>query len=303
MVPLAGAARTLAPLLLLVGAVGAAVNGNTSRFDVVVYDASSGGVMAAVAAGRHGSKTALLCASWPACFHEGGRIIGGMSGGGLGQTDIGGHTEIIGGLAREFYERNRQHYESAQQPIVAAVSGASSCRLPAQGCNATYNLEPHVAQSIFTTMLNDAGVKVFFAAQVEKVTKQGSAVTTIALTDGNVYQAKVFIDASYVSSCLSLSRCPRIRAEILRLGIAVDEVFAAVHWRLNLLPNAPRRKVTCSRVQRLPTSSGVNPTPRSKRVWLVVRSALTRISSTLRWILSTPPGKCCRCSRRLIALL
>ena len=110
MVPLAGAARTLAPLLLLVGAVGAAVNGNTSRFDVVVYDASSGGVMAAVAAGRHGSKTALLCASWPACFHEGGHNIGGMSGGGLGQTDIGGHAEIIGGLAREFYERNRQHY-------------------------------------------------------------------------------------------------------------------------------------------------------------------------------------------------
>jgi 2-polyprenyl-6-methoxyphenol hydroxylase-like FAD-dependent oxidoreductase len=174
--------------------------GETSQYDVVVYDATSGGVMAAVAAGRHGSKTALLCASWPACFPEGGHIIGGMSGGGLGQTDIGGHTAIIGGFAREFYERNRRHYESAQH-TVSAASGASSCRLPAQGCNATYNLEPHVAQSIFHDMLNDAGVKVFFAAQVEKVSKQGSAVTTIALTDGSVYQAKVYIDASYVRSC------------------------------------------------------------------------------------------------------
>ena len=210
--PLAAAAPTLAPLLLLFGAVRADMSADTSQFDVVVYDATSGGVMAAVAAGRHGSKTALLCASWPACFPEGGHIIGGMSGGGLGQTDIGGHTEIIGGLAREFYERNRQHYESAQ-PTVPAVSGGSSCRLPAQGCNATYNLEPHVAQSIFASMLNDAGVKIFFAAQVETVTKQGSAVTTIALTDGSVYQAKVFIDASYVSSYRSFS-CAALKFEL-----------------------------------------------------------------------------------------
>ena len=180
--------------VLLVGAVGAAV---ADTYDVVVYDATSGGVMAAVAAGRHGSKTALLCASWPACFPEGGHIIGGMSAGGLGQTDIGGHTEIIGGLAREFYERNRQHYGQAQHEA-SAESGAANCRLPTQGCNATYNLEPHVAQSIFAAMLNEAGVKVYFAAQVQTVTKQGSAVATIALTDGSVYQAKVFIDASYV---------------------------------------------------------------------------------------------------------
>ena len=51
-------------------------------------------------------------------------------------------------------------------------------------------------------MLNEAGVKVFFAAQVQTVTKQGSAVTTIALTDGSVYHANVFIDASYVRSSL-----------------------------------------------------------------------------------------------------
>ena len=178
--------------------VGAAV---AETYDVVVYDATSGGVMAAVAAGRHGSKTALLCASWPACFPEGGHIIGGMSAGGLGQTDIGGHTEIIGGLAREFYKRNRQHYGQAQH-VASAESGAENCRLPTQGCNATYNLEPHVAQSIFAAMLNEAGVKVFFAAQVQTVTKQGSAVTTIALTDGSVYRANVFIDASYVRSSL-----------------------------------------------------------------------------------------------------
>ena len=59
----------------------------TSVFDAIVYDATSGGVTAAVAAARHGLHTALLCAAWPACFPEGGKRIGGMSSGGLGQTD------------------------------------------------------------------------------------------------------------------------------------------------------------------------------------------------------------------------
>jgi 2-polyprenyl-6-methoxyphenol hydroxylase-like FAD-dependent oxidoreductase len=186
-----------AAALLLLPALGSAVG-----YDVVVYDASSGGVMAAVAAGRHGAKTALLCASWPACFPEGGHIIGGMSGGGLGQTDIGSHAEIIGGFAREFYERNRHHYLQSSA-AVNSTGKSPGCRLPSASCNATYNLEPHVAQGIFTAMLSEAGVKVFFGAQVEQVTKQRTAVTAITLTDGSVYHAKVFIDASYEGDLFS----------------------------------------------------------------------------------------------------
>lgn len=121
-----------------------------------------------------------------------------MSAGGLGQTDIGGHTEIIGGFAREFYERNRLHYDSVAQNVASTATGGKNCRLPTLGCNATYNLEPHVAQSIFAAMLQEGGVTVTFGAQVETVTKQETAVTSITLTDGSVYQAKVFIDASYV---------------------------------------------------------------------------------------------------------
>jgi 2-polyprenyl-6-methoxyphenol hydroxylase-like FAD-dependent oxidoreductase len=174
--------------------------GRSSRYDVVVYDATSGGVIAAVASARHNATTALLCASWPACFPEGGHIIGGMSGGGLGQTDIGQHTEIIGGFAREFYERNRRHYGAT---TASAKVEPGNCRLPSPGCNATYNLEPHVAQGIFKAMLSEAGVDVFFGAQVESVAKRGSTITAITLTDGSVYQAKVFIDAGYEGDLFS----------------------------------------------------------------------------------------------------
>lgn len=68
--------------LILLGLVTVAA----AQIDVVVYDATSGGVMAAVAAARHGAKVVLVCASWPACFEEGGKRVGGMSSGGLGQV-------------------------------------------------------------------------------------------------------------------------------------------------------------------------------------------------------------------------
>lgn len=58
MPPAVAQAMSIACALLL-GAV-AAVDAATSAYDVVVYDATSGGVMAAVAAGRHGSHTALV---------------------------------------------------------------------------------------------------------------------------------------------------------------------------------------------------------------------------------------------------
>jgi hypothetical protein len=78
-----------------------------------------------------------------------------MSSGGLGQSDIGGQPDIIGGFALEFYERNRARYANENY-----IENSAACRLPAQGCNATYNLEPHVAESIYNAMLQESGVLV-----------------------------------------------------------------------------------------------------------------------------------------------
>lgn len=155
-------------------------------YDVVVYDASSGGVVAAVASARHGAKTLLICASWPACFHSGGRRVGGMSSGGLGQTDFGGCSERIGGIANEFYSRNRQHYghlvdttnPETNNQATATLTAKSECRLPAPDCNQTFNLEPHVAQSIFMAMLEEAGVDIMFGAQVVDASFSGNSSAT-----------------------------------------------------------------------------------------------------------------------------
>jgi len=171
-------------------------------YDVVVYDATSGGVMAAVSASRKGLNTLLLCASWPSCFDEGGRRLGGMTSGGLGQTDIGDTGPYIGGLAREFYHRNWKHYNTTSHLYAHSIN-SDSCRLPSGKCNITYNVEPHVAASIFEDMLEDAGVSIRYNSQVVEVNKfsspRGGAerIHSIVTADAATIEGKVFIDASY----------------------------------------------------------------------------------------------------------
>lgn len=172
------------------------------NYDVVVYDATSGGVMAAVSASRKGMKTLLLCASWPSCFDEGGKRVGGMSSGGLGQTDIGNTWPFIGGLAWEFYHRNWDYYNASRR-LVWNSTDSESCRLPSANCAVTYNIEPHVGARIFEDMLREAGVTVRYNSQVVKVSKSmhpGNTtprIRSISMSDGALIEGTVFLDASY----------------------------------------------------------------------------------------------------------
>ena len=89
--------RNLVPLLL--GAAFCAMA--AERFDVVVYGATSGGAIAAIAAAKEGARVALL---------EPGRHAGGMLTGGLGRTDMDRQESVIGGYSREFFERAGKYY-------------------------------------------------------------------------------------------------------------------------------------------------------------------------------------------------
>src|SRR5687768_445304 len=75
------------------------VHAQTAEFDIVVYGGTSGGVAAAVQAAHTEKKVVLL---------EFGSHLGGMTSGGLGQTDIG-NKAAIGGISREFYRRVGKH--------------------------------------------------------------------------------------------------------------------------------------------------------------------------------------------------
>ena len=176
---------TLALAAFVVGAATAA-----SQSDVVVYGATSAGVAAAVQAARLGKSVLLL---------EPGRHVGGLTSGGLGRTDIG-NKGAIGGIAREFYRRVYRHYLDAaawkhetREQYVARAKGFVDA-------DTMWGFEPHVAEEILRAMLAEAGVKPVFQERLDLmrgVHKQGTRIISIAMESGNVYAAKVFIDACY----------------------------------------------------------------------------------------------------------
>lgn len=145
----------------------------TSSFDVAIYGATAGGVLAAVAASREGIRVVLL---------DPGRHVGGMVSGGLGWTDLGDH-HVIGGMALEFYERVARHYGVDTWSVLGP--------------------EPHVAERILGDWLREAGVAVAFDARLHRVEKEGRAIRRIVAESGEVFAGRVFIDASYEGDLLA----------------------------------------------------------------------------------------------------
>src|SRR4051812_22338502 len=133
--------------------------------DIIVYGGTSGGVAAAVQAARAGKRVVLL---------EFGTHLGGMTSGGLGQTDIG-NKAAIGGISREFYQRVGKHY----------------------GKDEAWTFEPHVAEDIFFQMVNEAGVTLYLSQRLATVRKEGARIREITMESGRAFRAKIFIDASY----------------------------------------------------------------------------------------------------------
>ena len=76
---------------------------------VVVYGATPAGVVAALAAARHGQSVALV---------EESRHVGGMMSGGLVATDIGDRA-TVGGLADEFFKRVSKYYRAGVRRTLA----------------------------------------------------------------------------------------------------------------------------------------------------------------------------------------
>ena len=140
--------------------------------DVCVYGGTSAGVIAAYTAAKSGKKVLLI---------EPSRHLGGLSSGGLGQTDIGNKYAITG-VARDFYRRVGQHYDKFEQ----------------------WTFEPHVAERLFNYYIKRANVPVWLEHRLVKVQKQGEKIQAIEVTASEskgekvrMVKAKMFIDCTY----------------------------------------------------------------------------------------------------------
>ena len=149
----------------------AACSSPQAEYDVCVYGGTSAGVIAAYAVAKQGKKVLLV---------EPGYRLGGMTSGGLGQTDIG-NKQVVKGLALDFYRR----------------VGATYGRLE------SWIFEPSVAESIFKDYISRGNVEVLYGHRIVDAKQQGASITSINvesvenLTQTKSIAAKVFIDCSY----------------------------------------------------------------------------------------------------------
>lgn len=135
------------------------------KVDVCIYGASSAGVTAAVELRRRCKTVALL---------QPGKFIGGLTTGGLGETDFG-KKHVIGGMSRQFYADCGKAYGKSEE----------------------WKFEPHVAMGVYEQWLKDHQVEVHFCQYIDRVEKQGNRITAVTMLGGLRVEAKQFIDCSY----------------------------------------------------------------------------------------------------------
>ena len=144
-----------------------------TKYDLVVYGATAGGIMTAVSGARMGLSVALL---------EPGRHIGGMVSGGLSHTDVG-RREVIGGAALEFYWRAGTYYG-----------------LPQYLQEFAWYVEPKVAERIFRDLLQEAGVTLLLEHRLREnngVQHRDGMISSIETENGAQFSAKIFADCTY----------------------------------------------------------------------------------------------------------
>lgn len=162
--------------------------------DIIVYGGTSSAVAAATEAARIGRSVILVSPD---------RHLGGMTASGLGFTDTG-NKEVIGGIAREFYQLIYAHY---QNDTVWRWQKKSEYGNVGQGNPAIdgdkrtmWIFEPHAAEEAFEEMISKNHITVFrdeWLNRVNGVIKKDGRILSITTLSGKTFTGKEFIDATY----------------------------------------------------------------------------------------------------------
>jgi hypothetical protein len=173
------------------------VTAHAETLDIVVYGGTSAGIVAGIQAAREGRSVVVL---------EPTAHTGGLTTGGLGQTDIG-NKQVIGGISREFYRGIRAHYRDPanwQEPDQYADDGQTRTD-PNE--DAKWTFEPSAAQAVFARMIGEAGLEVRTGQRLVRdgsgVEKDGARIVAIRMEDGTRIAGRVFIDATYEGDLLA----------------------------------------------------------------------------------------------------
>ena len=162
--------------------------------DIIIYGGTSAAISAAVEAKRSGKSVIVVSPD----IH-----LGGLSSGGLGYTDTGDKS-VIGGLAREFYHRVWQHYNTTeawnwQKKEEYGNKGQGTIAM--DGENRTmWIFEPHVAEKVFEDLVAEEQIRVDRDEWLDRkngVEMKDGNIVSITTLSGKKYSGKMFLDTTY----------------------------------------------------------------------------------------------------------
>ena len=179
------------------------------RFDVVIVSGSSGGVGAAIGAGRMGVRVALI---------EDTPVLGGMLANGVSNIDSYSY-ESLSGVFEEFRQAVKQHYLPlfdtdpffrAADRMPRHIDGRS---FAAHEAREGGRWEPHVADAIFKKMIAALpNVSVYYRRYATGVVRSGRrviGVTTSSDTgDPITFYAKAIVDATHEGDIAAWAGAP-----------------------------------------------------------------------------------------------
>ncbi len=175
-------------------------------YDIVIYGGTSAGVAAAVQAKRMGKSVLLI---------EPTDRLGGLTTGGLGQTDIG-NKAAVGGIAREFYQAIKKHYSTPEAWVWQKQDEYQSQGQSRSGADedAMWTFEPHVALKIYQQWIDEYQIPVVYSQRLDR---SGGVISTrslppriigIRMESGETFRGRTFIDATYEGDLMAAANVP-----------------------------------------------------------------------------------------------
>lgn len=173
----------------------------TKSYDVVVYGGTSAGIASAIQSSRMGKSVVLV---------EPGKRLGGLTTGGLGQTDIG-NKHVVGGISREFYQNIGKYYQIPenwkwQERSDYVDEGQTRTE---KDEDAMWTFEPSAALKVYHQMLSHEKVDIVYGERLNResgVIKEGGKIISIEMENGTRYFGKMFIDVTYEGDLMAAAK-------------------------------------------------------------------------------------------------
>ncbi len=187
--------KSLTMLCTAVALPGAAAFGASSAasHDLVIYGSSPAALTAAIEAQRHGRTAVVICPE---------TRIGGLTTGGLGQTDIG-NKSAFGGLARQFYRDVASWYKDPKNwkyERRADYLPDGQC-VGTQGDESMWTFEPSAALAILKRWERENALEIVRGEYLDRakggVTVADGRIVSFRTLSGRTFRGKVFVDATY----------------------------------------------------------------------------------------------------------